>query len=72
MGGLIADAKAIEDELLSTDERIAPLEKENERLKEELEEAKRPFTAQMTMQNRRIIALNERILELEMQLEQRK
>lgn len=58
VGGLIADAKAIDELFAAADRRVRPLEEEVERLRGELAESKRPFTAQMTMQNNRIVALN--------------
>lgn len=57
VGGLIADAEAInmlhEQELRAN----TPLREKVEKLRDELAESKRPFSAQMEMQNRRIIAL---------------
>lgn len=71
VSGLIADATAIDELHEAADAEAERLGKENERLREELEEAKRPFTAQMTMLNRRIIDLNEKLLMAEMKLEQK-
>lgn len=57
VAGLIADAKAIDALHAASDKRLRKLEEENARLREQLAESKRPFSAQMEMQNRRIIAL---------------
>ena len=72
VAGLIADATVIDELHESADARAEKLAKENERLCEELAESKRPYTAQMTMLNRRIIDLNEKLLEAEMKLEAKK
>lgn len=68
IAGLIADAKVIDDLHEAADADAERLAKENRRLQEELAEAKRPYTAQMTMLNRRIIDLNEKLLAMEMKL----
>ena len=57
VAGLIADAEAIDRLFDEADKRARKLQDENSRLREELAESKRPFSAQMEMQNRRIIAL---------------
>lgn len=57
VGGLIADAMAIDALALADHQEVQPLRDRIASLKEELAESKRPFTAQMEMQNRRIIAL---------------
>jgi hypothetical protein len=61
VAGLIADAIAIDELRERADSRARKLGEENERLKEALAESKRPFSAQMEMQNRRIIALTEEL-----------
>lgn len=57
IGGLIADSKATDAHWRAADKTVVPLRDEISRLKDELAESKRPFSAQMEMQNRRIIAL---------------
>ena len=57
VAGLVADAEATNALYDSIDKNLRPLEEENKRLREALAESKRPFTAQMEMQNRRIIEL---------------
>jgi hypothetical protein len=55
--GLIADAEAIDALHDAANNDATRLADENMRLRDELAEHKRPFSAQMEMQNRRIIAL---------------
>ena len=57
VAGLIADAEAMDALYDAADKVAEPLRKKIESLEEQLAESKRPFTAQMEMQNRRIIAL---------------
>lgn len=67
VAGLIADAVAIYALYHVTDQQRGPLLERIKQLEDDLLESKRPFTAQMEMQNRRIIALNlevERLQEL--------
>ncbi len=61
VAGLIADAKAIDKLHHAANKAATKLEEQVAQLKSNLEESKRPFTAQMTMQNRRIIALTEEL-----------
>lgn len=61
VAGLIADAKAIDALHHAADRKVTPLREEIAQLKEALAESKRPFTAQMEMQNNRIIGLNQQI-----------
>ena len=57
LGGLIADNEAIYEMYAKADKIVGPLREEIETLREALAESKRPLSAQMEMQNRRIIAL---------------
>ena len=57
VAGLIADAKAIDAFNDSTTRETEPLRDRIKALEEKLAESKRPFTAQMRMQNNRIIGL---------------
>lgn len=66
VAGLIADAEAIGDLFDQTESRSGKLEEANRKLRDELAESKRPFSAQMEMQNRRIIALTAELDQLRM------
>ena len=57
VAGLIADAEAIYALHTASDREVTPLRERIAKLEEALAESKRPFSAQMEMQNRRIIAL---------------
>jgi hypothetical protein len=61
VAGLIADAEAIDALHLESDRQVTPLREKIIALEEQLAESKRPFTAQMEMQNNRIIGLNAEI-----------
>jgi hypothetical protein len=61
VAGLIADAEAIDGLFKHADARVRPLEDQVAKLREELAESKRPFSAQMEMQNRRIIDLTAKL-----------
>lgn len=61
VGGLIADADVIDMMYKQVDKEVTPLKERIKKLQDDLEESKRPFTAQMLMQNRRIIALTEEL-----------
>lgn len=57
VAGLIADAETIDALYWKHDGRERKLQERIVKLEYDLAESKRPFTAQMDMQNRRIIAL---------------
>lgn len=57
VNGVLADALAIDALHAAADKDATRLAEKNEELREKLAESKRPFSAQMEMQNRRIIAL---------------
>lgn len=61
VAGLIADAQAIDALHLASDRAVTPLREQIATLKAQLAESRRPFTAQMAMQNNRIIGLNAEI-----------
>lgn len=61
VAGLIADAKAIDALYTIADRQVTPLRARIAELEEALAESRRPFTAQMEMQNKRIIGLNAEI-----------
>lgn len=62
--GLIVDAKAIDALHRTGEKQLEPLRKKIQELEEALDEAKRPFTAQMQMQNNTIIQQNAEIVRL--------
>jgi hypothetical protein len=66
VAGLIADATAIDKLHDAANNDATRLSDENIRLRDELAEHKRPMTAQMLMQNRRIIALTEELDKLKL------
>lgn len=68
VAGLIADSRAVNALYERGEKQLRPLEDQIEQLREELAESKRPFTAQMVMQNRRIIALNSEVDALKLKL----
>lgn len=57
VAGLLADARAIDEHADSAEDDATRLALQVTKLTDDLAEAKRPFSAQMEMQNRRIIAL---------------
>ena len=59
---MLADAQTIEKMHRSLELKVNPLRDEILELKKQLLESKRPFTAQMEMQNRRIVYLNPKLL----------
>lgn len=71
VGGLIADAAAYLKAYEQSYQATSPLSEEIAKLKDELAESKRPFSAQMEMQNRRIIDLNGQVERLTAALEAR-
>lgn len=64
VAGLIADATVIDKLHHASDKAATKLEDEVQRLKSDLAESERPFSAQMEMQNRRIIALTSELDQL--------
>ena len=68
VAGLIADARAIDKLHEAASNDATRLAEQNTTLRERLAESKRPFSAQMEMQNRRIIALTAELDELRFQL----
>lgn len=61
VNGLIADSNAAWSMFYTADSGREVLIKKIEKLKDDLAESRRPFTAQMEMQNRRIIALQREV-----------
>lgn len=64
VAGLCADSKAIVACFMAGEKQLEPLREKIKRLEEDLAESKRPFTAQMQMQNNTITRLNEEIARL--------
>lgn len=71
VAGLIADAIAIDAHSLAEHRLIEPMREKMASLKEQLAESKRPFTAQMEMQNNRIIGLTAEVDRLRAMLDSR-
>ena len=69
VAGLIADAEAIYALSLREHREIEPLRRKIKELESALAESKRPFSAQMEMQNKRIVGLNAEIERLTMELD---
>lgn len=69
VAGLIADARAIDRLHAATFHENLRLTEQVKKLKADVDEGRRPFTAQMEMQNRRITALNEQIQRMRLGLE---